>query len=290
MRLLWLAVLGLLTACGLTGQDRLPVVTGAFGDRPVIMIPDGEPDRVPRVTVLSTGSGRRTMPGDVVLADVEVRGWSGNRPYVSTYDTQRPAKVVFDGRHAPDSWREALIGRSAGSRVMLVAPATQAYGPGLPLGGAGPAQADGPGLPLDGARPAQADGPGPPVGGARPAGTLVLVFDVLGGYPPDARVVGGPSPDVPADRSPHVLIGGSGPQVRAGSKVIVQYVMAEWPGRRVVDSSYRRGGPSAFTLGPRAAPPGWVAGLAGQRVGARVAFPAGVGRSLLYVVDIVDVL
>ncbi|MBT2233069.1 FKBP-type peptidyl-prolyl cis-trans isomerase [Nonomuraea sp. NEAU-A123] len=260
MRLLWLAVLGLLTACDLAGQDRLPVVTGDFGDRPVITIPAGEPDRVPRVTVLSTGSGRRTIPGDVVLADVEVRGWSGNRPYANTYDAKRPAKVVFDGRHAPDSWREALIGRTAGSRVMLIAPAAQAYGPGLPLGG------------------------------ARPAETLVLVFDVLGGYPPDARLVGRPLPDVPDDRSPHVLIGGSGPPVRAGSKVIVQYVTAEWPGRRVVDSSYRRGGPSAFTLGPEAAPPGWVAGLAGQRVGARVAFPAGAGRSLLYVVDIVDVL
>ncbi|HUR07416.1 MAG TPA: FKBP-type peptidyl-prolyl cis-trans isomerase [Nonomuraea sp.] len=275
MRLLWLAVLGLLTACDLTGPDRLPVVTGAFGDRPFITIPDGEPDRVPRVTVLSTGSGRRTMPGDVVLADVEVRGWPGNRPYASTYDTQRPAKVVFDGRHVPDSWREALIGRPAGSRVMLVAPAAQAYSPALRLGAAGPGQAYGSGLPL---------------GGTRSAETLVVVFDVLGGYPPDARVVGRPLPDVPDDRSPHVLIGGSGPPVRAGSKVIVQYVTAEWPGRRVVDSSYRRGGPSAFTLGPRAAPSGWVAGLAGQRVGARVAFPAEAGRSLLYVVDIVDVL
>ena len=287
MRLLWLAVLGLLTACDLTGQDRLPVVTGAFGDRPVITIPSGEPDRAPRVTVLSTGSGRRTMPGDVVLADVEVRRWSGNRPYASTYDTQRPAKVVFDGRHAPDSWRAALIGRTAGSRIMLVAPAAQAYGPGLRLGEVRPASS---GPPLGGARPDQAYGQGPPLGGARPAETLVVVFDVLGGYPPDARIVGRPLPDVPADRSPRVLIGGSGPPVRAGSKVIVQYVTAEWPDRRVVDSSYRRGGPSAFTLGPRAAPPGWVAGLAGQRVGARVAFPAEAGRSLLYVVDIVDVL
>ncbi|WP_225293221.1 FKBP-type peptidyl-prolyl cis-trans isomerase [Nonomuraea aurantiaca] len=256
---LWLAVLVLLTACGPIGQGPLPVVTGAFGARPVVMIPDGEPDPQPRVTVLSAGSGRRTMPGDVVLADVEVRRWTGNRPYANTYDAHQPARVVFDGQHVPDSWREALIGRPAGSRVMLVGPAALSYGPG------------------------------PPLGGTRPAETLVLVFDILGGYPPDARLVGRTLPDVPDDRVPRVLIGGSGPSVRAGAKVIVQYLAVEWPGRRVVDSSYLRGGPSAFTLGPEA-PPGWVAGLAGQRVGARVAFPAEAGRPLLYVVDILDVL
>ncbi|MFI7146648.1 FKBP-type peptidyl-prolyl cis-trans isomerase [Nonomuraea sp. NPDC050022] len=263
MRLLWLGVLVfvLLAACGPIGQGPLPVVTGSFGVRPVITIPDGVPDPLPRVTVLSAGSGRPTMPGDVVLADVEVRRWSGNLPYANTYDDHQPARVVFDGRHVPDSWREALVGRSAGSRVMLVGPAALSYGPG------------------------------PPLGGTRPAETLVLVFDILGGYPPDARLVGRSVPDVPNDRAPRVLIGGSGPPVRAGAKVIVQYVAVEWPGRRVVDSSYLRGGPSAFTLGPEAAPPGWVAGLAGQRVGARVAFPAEeAGRPLLYVVDILDVL
>jgi hypothetical protein len=275
------------TACGVAADGVVPLVTGVFGSRPVVAVPDGLPGRVPRVTVLSTGGGRPTMPGDVVMADVEARRWSGNRLHLSTYDTGRPVRVLLGGRqvpdarrealggrqvpdarrealggrHVPEAWREALVGRPAGSRVVLVGPADLVRGPGLPLDGVGPSH------------------------------TMVLVFDILGGYPPDARLVGRAVPDVPPGLSPLMpareLIGGSGPQVRAGSKIVVQYVAAEWPGGRVVDSSHRRGGPVAYTVREGAMPPGWLRGLAGHSVGSRVGFAAG---SMAYVVDIVDVI
>ncbi|WP_336207438.1 FKBP-type peptidyl-prolyl cis-trans isomerase [Nonomuraea sp. LPB2021202275-12-8] len=269
MRLLWPAVLVLATSCGVTEGGTLPVVTGTFGARPIVAIPRGKPGRMPRVAVLSTGSGRRTMPGDVVLADVEIRHWSDNKPHLNTYDTNQPATIIFDGRHVPDTWRQALIGQAAGSRVLLVGTAAEALGPDMEPDGVDPAE------------------------------TLVVVFDILGGYPPDARLVGRPLPAVPADLTPttppRTLIGGSGAEVRAGAKVVVQYVAAAWPERTAVDSSYRRGGPSAFTLVPGAVPPGWLTGLLGQRVGGRVAIgsptsgpPMGTGEPMLYVVDILD--
>ncbi|WP_157547848.1 FKBP-type peptidyl-prolyl cis-trans isomerase [Nonomuraea candida] len=264
MRLFWPALLMLATSCGLTEEGTQPVVSGRFGTKPVVTIPQGQPGRTPRITVLSLGSGRRTVPGDVVLADVDIRRWSGNRPYLSTYDGHQPASVVFDGRQVSETWRQSLIGRPAGSRVMLVSPAGEAMGPNVPLTGLSPAD------------------------------TLVLVFDILGGYPPDARLVGRTLPVVPADLTPaappRTLIDGSGREVAPGSKVVIQYVAASWPSRTVVDSSYRRGGPSAFTLREGAVPAAWIGALTGQRVGSRVAVPSQGEQPLIYVIDILDTI
>ncbi|MEV6032636.1 FKBP-type peptidyl-prolyl cis-trans isomerase [Nonomuraea sp. NPDC052116] len=262
MRLFLPAVLMLATSCGLAEEGTQPIVTGAFGTKPVVAIPKGSPGRTPRITVLSTGSGRRTLPGDVVLADVDIRRWSGNQPYLSTYDGHQPTSVVFDGRRVTETWRQALIGRSAGSRIMLVSQAGEALGPDAPL----------------------------TLTDLAPADTLVLIFDVLGGYPPDARLVGRALPVVPADlvpgSPPRTLIAGSGEEVMAGSKVVVQYVAASWPERTVVDSSYRKGGPSAYTLKEGDVPDGWLGALVGRQVGSRVAVSGLGDRPSLYVIDV----
>jgi FKBP-type peptidyl-prolyl cis-trans isomerase len=254
----------LATSCGITEDGTEPVVTGAFGSKPVVAIPRGRPGRTPRITVLSVGSGRRTVPGDVVLADVDIRRWSGNKPYLSTYDGNQPTTVVFDGRKVSETWRASLIDRPAGSRVMLVSPAAEALGPNLPLTGVSPAD------------------------------TLVLVFDILGGYPPDARLVGRTLPAIPSDltpdAAPRTLIDGSGRDITAGSKVVIQYVAATWPSRSVVDSSYRRGGPSAFTLKPGAVPAAWLKALVGQRVGTRIAVGTPGDSPMLYVIDVLDTI
>ncbi|SEG98393.1 peptidylprolyl isomerase [Nonomuraea solani] len=264
MRLFWPALLMLATSCGVAEDGTQPVVTGTFGSRPIVAIPRGKPGRMPRITVLSVGSGRRTVPGDVVLADVDIRRWSGNRPYSSTYDGNQPTTVVFDGRRVADTWRQSLIGRPAGSRIMLVGTAAEALGP----------------------NPAPA--------GLSPTDTLVLVFDILGGYPADARLVGRTLPVIPADLTPsappRTIIDGSGREVVAGAKVVVQYVAAAWPSRTVVDSSYRRGGPSAFTLRRGQVPAAWLDALVGQRVGSRVAVPSPGENPRLYVIDVLDTI
>ncbi|MEW9549928.1 FKBP-type peptidyl-prolyl cis-trans isomerase [Nonomuraea sp. NPDC050783] len=269
VRLFWPAILMLATSCGPASprngeEGTQPVVSGTFGSKPVVAIPAGKPGRTPRITVLSTGSGRRTLPGDVVLADVDIRCWTGNRPYMSTFDANQPTTVVFDGRQVSETWRRSLIGHPAGSRVMLVGPAADALGPNLPQGA------------------------------VPPADTLVVVFDILGGYPPDARLVGRTLPVVPGDLTPadppRVLIDGSGREVVAGAKVILQYVTASWPSRAVVDSSYRRGGPAAFTLRPGTVPPAWLDALTGQHVGVRLAVPAPGEEPRLYVIDILDTI
>ncbi|MFI6600782.1 hypothetical protein ACIBHX_31425 [Nonomuraea sp. NPDC050536] len=236
------AVLALLASCGLVARDTVPAVSGAFGSRPVISIPRATPDSAPRMTVLSLGRGRTTVPGDVVLADVEIRRWSDGLPYLSTYDAGQPVGV--DLGSASRLWREALVGRPAGSRVMLVGPASQ-------------------------------------VSGSAGAEIVVAVFDVLGGYPPDARLVGQDLTDLPGELAAPVttLIGGSGPVVTRGCRIVVQYAVISG---HAVD---RPRGPTAVVLAPGAVPPGWVDALAGQRVGSRVAVRTpGAG----YLIDVID--
>lgn len=237
-----LALLALLTSCGLVAGDTVPAVSGAFGARPEISMPRATPDSLPRVTVLSLGRGRATLPGDVVLAEVEIRRWSDGLPYLSTYGAGRPAGV--DLGSASRWWRAALTGRPAGSRVMLVGPASQ-------------------------------------VSGSAGAEIVVAVFDVLGGYPPDARLVGQDLTDLPGELHAPVttLIGGSGPLVTRGSRIVVQYAVVS---RRAVD---RPKGPTAVVLAPGAVPPGWVEALAGQRVGSRVAVRT---PGAAYVIDVID--
>ncbi|MCK2213908.1 FKBP-type peptidyl-prolyl cis-trans isomerase [Actinomadura sp. ATCC 31491] len=267
MRLFWPAVLMLATSCGSASfkgaeEGTQPVVSGTFGSKPVVAIPAGKPGRTPRITVLSLGSGRRTLPGDVVLADVDIRRWAGNQPYMSTFDANQPTTVVFDGRQVSETWRQSLIGHPAGSRVMLVGPAADALGPNLPHTGVSPAD------------------------------TLVVVFDILGGYPPDARLIGRALPVVPSDLrpgdAPRLLIDGSGREIVAGAKVVLQYVAAAWPSRAVVDSSYRRGGPSAFTLRPGSVPASWLEALTGRHVGCRLAVPGTEDEPRMYVIDVLD--
>lgn len=111
--------------------------------------------------VLKEGDGALTKKGQVVVTDVDMRIWESGKPLMDTYRLEQPTTAVLDGQHVARTWDQALLGRKAGSRVMLVTPATHGFGPG----GMAPAQ-------------------------VTPSDHMVLVFDVIGGTTPSSRFPG----------------------------------------------------------------------------------------------------
>jgi len=64
------------------------------------------------------------------------------------------------------------------------------------------------------------------------------------------------------------LIVGTGPLARAGDDVTVQYILATYSSRKVIQSSWTSE-PFQFTLGEGQVIPGWDRGVLGMRVGGR---------------------
>jgi peptidylprolyl isomerase len=64
------------------------------------------------------------------------------------------------------------------------------------------------------------------------------------------------------------LIVGKGPAAGAGQPISVQYVLATYSSRKVIQSSWTSQ-PFSFTLGEGQVIPGWDQGVVGMRVGGR---------------------
>jgi peptidylprolyl isomerase len=64
------------------------------------------------------------------------------------------------------------------------------------------------------------------------------------------------------------LITGTGPLAEDGASIEVQYVLATYSSRKVIQSSWTSN-PFTFTLGEAQVIPGWDKGVVGMRVGGR---------------------
>jgi peptidylprolyl isomerase len=64
------------------------------------------------------------------------------------------------------------------------------------------------------------------------------------------------------------LIVGTGPAAKAGDSVTVQYVLATYSSRKVIQASWTSQ-PFTFTLGEGQVIPGWDSGVVGMKVGGR---------------------
>ncbi|GAA1006399.1 hypothetical protein Aple_031620 [Acrocarpospora pleiomorpha] len=291
-RFLSLALLiSLLPGCGTTRTT--PLVTGAFGTRPTIVLPSGPPPTRPTIQVIAQGRGPIVQKGQAVITHADIRLWKTGKPYLSTFDLKQPTTVSLDGQHVSHTWTAALAGRRVGSRVVLISPASHGFGP------AGMAPS-----------------------GVSPSETLVIVFDIIGSYAPTANVGAPTTPTTPPNlpkisgfppfpsnfpKNPpksltiHTLHQGSGPPIHPGSTIVVQYVTTPWAAKTPTDASYARGGPNGFLLAENSVPPGWVKGLTGIPTGSRVLLVAppqpgfttttgGViipqGKAVTYVIDI----
>jgi len=106
-----------------------------------------------------------------------------------------------------------------------------------------------------------------PVADRSPAGTA--------GVQPTVVV---PSSPAPSQLEVADLITGTGPAAKAGNNVTVQYVLATYSSKGVVQSSWTSQ-PFTFTLGAGQVIPGWDYGVAGMQAGGRreLIIPASLG-------------
>ena len=252
-------------ACGSNSQPppAVPAVTGTFGTDPVITMPNGSPPGQLVVQTLIQGHGPVVRPHDYVLFNVQGKVWAGNREVVDSYTNHAPQGLPL--RSAIAAWR-SLAGQRTGSRVLMVVPPRDAFGP-----------------------------KGDPQAHIMGSDTLVFVFDVLGSLQETAHAAGtvipyhpgpgmpavtwsarGPIITVPAKAAPpaklvsQVLIRGRGQPIQAGQTVVVQDTGVVWRTGTVFESSWARGFPESFLLGAGQVLPGWDNGLGGMPVGSRV--------------------
>jgi FKBP-type peptidyl-prolyl cis-trans isomerase len=283
-----------------TTDAELPTVSGSFGHQAAITIPHAKPSGKFVVTALAEGQGRKAQSGDVVIVDYTAKTWKSAKALPSTYGKGDAPKVFPVGKGAViPALDRAVHGQRAGSRVLVVAPPAAAYGT------TGDARL-----------------------GVSATETVVFVVDVVKVLATDAIVAGDQrsvSEDLPAVkvvRSPaaiavpdaaaprrlesSTLVSGSGPKVKAGQTVVLQYSGAVWEDNRgkdratLFDSSWAQHQPATVIIGRGNVIQGWDTALVHAKVGSRILLvvPPSLGygaqarkgiparSTLVYVVDI----
>jgi len=246
-----------------TSNDAV-TATGTFGAAPKVTIPAKKAAASLYTKTLITGTGAKLTSADTLEGNFVLYDWSGTTHKLlgSTYGSGGP--TLFAGQMLP-GLETALIGQPIGSRVLAVIPPKDAFG------SSGNSQI-----------------------GVKGTDTLVFVIDMDksysntagvpgtqtsngGGSLPTVTTTAGKAPviSIPAGNPPKTLqvdplIKGTGPKVKSGQEILVQYTGVIWRTKKVFDSSWSRNEPYTTPIGVGQVIKGWDTGLVGQTVGSRV--------------------
>jgi FKBP-type peptidyl-prolyl cis-trans isomerase len=239
--------------------------TGAFGKAPTVTIPAAAGSGALYTKTLIQGTGPALTSSQSLLGNFVLYDWSGKTHKLlgSTYTDHVP--TLFTGSLLP-GLATALEGQKVGSRVLAVIPPKDAFG------AAGNSQI-----------------------GVGANDTVVFVVDMVKSFANTAGVSGtqtsngggalptvtagaagkGPTITIPKTAAPKTLqvktlIKGTGPAVKKGNYIVVQYTGVNYRTGKVFDSSWSRSEPWATVIGEGQVIPGWDTGLIGQTVGSRV--------------------
>jgi len=256
------------------GPFAFPTVsTDKVGEEPKV-VSSTEPPSTTQMKVLHQGTGRPVGKDDVVVTNVKGQVWDKGGvdlpAFVNSFKTGdlliRPVDSVVP------AWKQALPGVKVGSRVVLVAPPTDGFGPQGNSGvGIFPTDtimfvidivdAIAPRTAADGKAVKVADDPDLPT--------------VTTGKDPKIKV---PSVSAPTDLKQVLLQQGTGDKIEAGQTIVVEYVGVLWRDGKPFDSSWGTGRhPFVARLvaldaatGGQGIIEGWVKGLVGEKVGSRI--------------------
>ncbi|MFD5559910.1 FKBP-type peptidyl-prolyl cis-trans isomerase [Kitasatospora griseola] len=277
----------------------LPTVTGDFGSKATITVPQDKPDGTFVVKELSAGSGPKVEKGNWVSIDYTALDWNTGKEIPGSYDEKagKPQLFQADSGKLIPALDKAVAGHKAGSRVLVVAPPAAAFG-AQGNSQLGIAATDNLVFVLD---IRQATAPDAVLSGemTAPPADMPQVKD-NGKKPFDITPVPG-VPD-PTELKSHVLIQGKGRKVETGEKVVVQYTGALYKDGKKFDSSLDRNQAYTFATGAGSVIEGWDKGVVGQNIGSRIelVIPASLAykdqasgsipanSTLVFVIDILD--
>ena len=244
----------------------------AFGVRPNIQVPAGQPDGKLGVKVKIPGDGTKVTDGSVVVLQFAAKLWRDGSDLGSSYDQgQHPAIEVEGQNQMLAGWEQGLKGQAAGSRVELVVPPALAFGSKgttdgkITINGTDTIIFD---IDIVGVYPSvQADIPAGT--GALSDAALPTVATAVGKDDPKVTIPAGKQP--PKDAVYKPVIVGKGAQVKKGQTVVVQYEGLVWRTGQIFDSSFSKSKSLFATrIGVGDVVPGWDEGLVGQTVGSRM--------------------
>jgi peptidylprolyl isomerase len=211
---------------------------------------------------LVTGDGDKVEEGDQVLTHLWIGNGYSQREALDTYKDKKPELLTVDDS-VSKVFQTAMEGQTIGSRVLVAAPAEDAFG-----------EAGNPALEI-----ANKD-------------TVIFVIDLVSGVLDGPQGTDKAAPDwtpeivekdgvptkldfkgtpEPTDRLRIAsLVQGDGATVEKGQTIVVDYLGQVYGGEAPFDDSYSRGEPASFQIGAGKVIKGWDQALVGQAVGSRV--------------------
>jgi FKBP-type peptidyl-prolyl cis-trans isomerase len=132
--------------------EGFPEVTWADDGQPTVTIPDADPPAELKVATVITGTGAVVGAGDSVTVQYQGVNWTSGEVFDQSWGSGA-ANFTTDGVIA--GFGDAMVGQTVGSRVVVIIPPDQGYGPSG----------------------------GQPAAGISATDTLVFVIDILAAQP-----------------------------------------------------------------------------------------------------------
>jgi peptidylprolyl isomerase len=241
-------------------------VSGGFGTKPAVTVPDQPAPATLSKQVLVQGTGATVVKGDTLIANYSGQTWAAKsgKPNVfdSSFDRGTPAAFQIGVGSVIPGWDKTLVGQKIGSRLLLTIPPADGYG-------------------ASGQSSANISG----------TDTLVFVVDVVARYAPNAAAAGIavrklPTSDFPkitnpSGKAPSILstagvhaptkptstlvATGSGALISTSKSLVLQIVQADIATGKAVTSSWGK----APQVVAASSVFGIASALKGQKIGSR---------------------
>lgn len=209
---------------------------------------------------LVEGPGAKIGTGDQVLAQIVIGNGFTKSTAFSSYQDDQPQLITLDEAQIAPIFLDAIKGATVGSRVVVAASASDAFGPeGNP--NLGIANQDSVLLVIDLLSEPLTE----PSGTRSPAPSWMPGIEFTKGQPSGFNFSRGDKPVGQFRKA--VLLKGDGPQVKQGQTIVADYLGEVYDGKAPFDESYTKQPISQPLTGFIK---GWQSGLVGVPVGSRV--------------------